>query len=132
MDSASSVKSTNRATPPSTRKPNLYLGFFFFFNPIHETPWKYTAESGYEEAFLTTELNHPIAVTVDRATDIAYVAQPNKVRAYYPDGSFYEEFTALPASYQGIAVNSTTGEVYVANASGNKILVFPGKAARPT
>ena len=65
---------------------------------------------------------------LDSASHTIYVAESNAVSSYAPNGTRLEEFaTGIGGSWTGVAVDSTTGDVYLADSNGGgKVRVFPG------
>jgi DNA-binding beta-propeller fold protein YncE len=84
---------------------------------------------------LTREVDEevPAGVAVEPTSDDVYVAHASNVHRLDPAGVSLERLQASGASFSGVAVNSSTLTVYVADPGQNRVDVFaPEAPGRPT
>jgi hypothetical protein len=82
------------------------------------------SESG-QELRAAVDPERSTAVAVESATNDAYVDNVTTIGRFAPDGSLIERFGSPQLSGGGgLAVNSATGDVYVADAALNKVDLF--------
>ncbi|HEY5051813.1 MAG TPA: hypothetical protein VII45_00210 [Solirubrobacterales bacterium] len=91
--------------------------------------WKYTAASGYESGtpFIT---GSALKIAFDATHHVLYVLRNSRVDAYNTDGTLVEEFavgfTAPNQDLAGMAVDESTGTVYLSNRKYGQIMAIPG------
>jgi hypothetical protein len=86
----------------------------------------YTASSGYTE-HTTVDNENTRGLAFDATSHVLYVAHSSYINAYNESGALLETFGNEGFhGYRGIAVNESTGVVYVAAQNDSRIFTFPG------
>jgi hypothetical protein len=87
--------------------------------------WKYTASSGYTAATQVTP-STPNAIAVDPSTHRVYAAYESWVDEYDVSGALIDEFATdiSPANFLGVAVDSTSHDLYLAARDNSQIHVL--------
>ncbi len=98
----------------------------FVYGPIYRR----TAASGYSMVE-KIDPDPAFSVAVDRAHHKIYVVHTNRANEYNTSGQLLQQFaTGVPnADFKGIAVEESTGTVFISDAGSDQILEYPQVAA---
>jgi hypothetical protein len=88
--------------------------------------WRYSAASSYTSATLIEKADRAVSITVDPSNDHLYVAHAGWVDHYDSAGKLVEEFApGFEDSTTGVAVDATSGNVYLSDAKKVHVLGPP-------